>query len=63
MNSAWNKIKEYREEKKQAALIRNWYLVNEQWVHLTMKEAHIAAMAATGFRRANVDEELELDGI
>lgn len=59
-------MREYQEMRSKAARIKNWYLVNGQWHHLTRAEARqivLSGKASAGFRPATVDEELEKDGI
>lgn len=55
-------IQEHNALRSRAARIRNWYLVNGRWEHLTQTEARRLAQSAS-VRRATVDEELERDGI
>ena len=58
-------LKDYNALRSRAATIRNWYLVNGEWQHLTRTEARQVVLSgkATSFRQATVDEELERDGI
>jgi hypothetical protein len=62
-----NPFKKHNELRKAAASIKNWYMVNGKWEHLTQAEATKRArevIAQSGeFRKATVDEELEQDGI
>ena len=67
MSKGWGRFKAAAEMRAKAAAIRNWYMANGAWEHLTQTEARHRAESVIGaggtFRRASVDEELDLDGI